>query len=63
MADIAREMFEKDGNLRREFQAKLNDEAFAKSPRARLNSYYRRSPYYDKRIDVYQVGRIISLAN
>lgn len=62
MEDIAREMLEKDGNLRREFQAKLNDEAFAKSPRARLNFFYRRSPYYDKRIGVYPVGRIISRA-
>ncbi|MCB1022808.1 MAG: peptidase M14 [Acidobacteria bacterium] len=58
MEDIAREMLEKDEKLRAEFNEMLKDEKFAKNPRARLNFFYRRSPYYDQRIGVYPVGRI-----
>ena len=59
MEKIAVEMLEKDANLRREFVEKLKDENFAKSARARLAFFYERSPYADKRIGVYPVGRII----
>jgi murein tripeptide amidase MpaA len=58
MEKIALEMLEKDQNLRKEFEEKLKDETFAKSPRARLAFFYERSPYADKRIGVYPVGRI-----
>ncbi len=58
MEKIAAEMLAKDANLKREFEEKLKDEKFAKSPRARLNFFYERSPYSDKRIGVYPVGRI-----
>ena len=58
MEKIAAEMLAKDEILRREFEEKLKDEAFAKSPRQRLNFFYQRSPYADKRIGVYPVGRI-----
>jgi murein tripeptide amidase MpaA len=58
MEKIAAEMLAKDAELRREFEEKLKDEKFAKSPRARLNFFYERSPYADKRIGVYPVGRI-----
>lgn len=57
---IAREMLEKDLNLRKEFEEKLQDENFAKNPRARLNFFYERSPYFDKRIGLYPVGRIVA---
>lgn len=57
---IAREMLEKDVNLRKEFEEKLQDENFAKNPRARLNFFYERSPYFDKRIGLYPVGRIVA---
>jgi murein tripeptide amidase MpaA len=57
---IAREMLEKDAELRKEFEEKLQDENFAKSPRARLNFFYERSPYFDKRIGLYPVGRIVA---
>ena len=56
---LAREMFEKDANLKKEFEEKLKDENFAKNPRARLNFFYERSPYFDKRIGLYPVGRIV----
>jgi hypothetical protein len=57
---LAREMLAKDGNLRKEFKEKLKDENFAKSPSARLNFFYLRSPYFDKRIGLYPVGRVTS---
>lgn len=56
---IAGEMLEKDANLKKEFEEKLKDETFAKNPRARLNFFYERSPYFDKRIGLYPVGRIV----
>ena len=58
MEKIAAEMLLKDANLRAEFEEKLKDEKFAKSPRMRLNFFYERSPYSDKRIGIYPVGRI-----
>jgi hypothetical protein len=58
MEKIAAEMLEKDANLRKEFEEKLKDETFAKSPRTRLAFFYERSPYADKSIGVYPVGRI-----
>ena len=57
---LAREMLEKDANLRKEFEEKLKDENFARNPRARLNFFYERSPYFDKRIGLYPVGRIVT---
>ncbi len=60
MEDIASEMLAKDENLRNEFAEKLKDDKFEKSPRARMNFFYRRSPFYDKRIGIYPVGRIVS---
>ena len=56
---LAREMLAKDEKLRKEFEEKLKDEKFAKSPFARLSFFYERSPYFDKRIGLYPVGRII----
>ncbi len=56
---LAREMLAKDENLRKEFEEKLKDENFAKNPRARLTFFYERSPYFDKRIGLYPVGRIV----
>ncbi len=53
---LAREMLAKDENLRKEFDEKLKDESFAKSPQARLRFFYDRSPYYDKKIGLYPVG-------
>lgn len=58
--NLAREMLEKDANLRKEFEEKLKDENFAKSARARLNFFYERSPYFDKKIGLYPVGRIVA---
>jgi murein tripeptide amidase MpaA len=57
---LAREMLAKDANLKKEFEEKLKDEKFAKSPQMRLRFFYDRSPYLDKRIGLYPVGRIIN---
>ncbi len=56
---LAREMMAKNPGLKKEFEEKLKDEKFAKNPRARLNFFYERSPYFDRRIGLYPVGRII----
>jgi hypothetical protein len=60
MEPIARAMLEKDPELKREFEERLSsDEEFAKSAGARLNFFYRRSPYWDDRLNVYPVARLI----
>ncbi|MDJ0836512.1 MAG: M14 family metallopeptidase [Acidobacteriota bacterium] len=56
---MAAAMLAKDPELKKAFQAKLEaDEEFAKNPRARLNWFYERSPYMDKRWRLYPVGRV-----
>jgi hypothetical protein len=57
----ALEMIRKDPELKREFDEKLKDPEFAKNPRARLNFFYERSPYYlNQKVGIYPVGRITS---
>jgi Zinc carboxypeptidase len=56
---VATEMLAKDENLRKEFNEKLKDEKFAKSPSARLRFFYERSPYSKERLGYYPIGRII----
>jgi murein tripeptide amidase MpaA len=56
---LARKMLAEDAALKTEFEEKLKVEAFAKNPQARLRFFYERSPYYDKRIGLYPVGRIL----
>jgi murein tripeptide amidase MpaA len=60
MEPIARQMLAKDENLRREFEERLKDENFRKSAGARLRFFYERSPYFDNRIGLYPVGRIVT---
>jgi hypothetical protein len=56
---LAREMLAKDASLRREFEQKLaTDPKFAASPTARLNFFYERSPYWDRQMNLYPVGRV-----
>ena len=58
---LAREMLAKDAKLRDEYQQKLaSDSKFAASPRARLEFFYRRSPYWDQQMGLYPVGRIVT---
>jgi murein tripeptide amidase MpaA len=61
---LAREMLQKDENLRREFEKRLmSDPKFAASPRERLSFFYERSPYWDQQMNLYPVGRIVSEQN
>lgn len=58
---LAREMLARDESLRREFEQKVaNDPKFAASARARLNFFYERSPYWDRLMNLYPVGRVTS---
>lgn len=60
MEKMARKMLAENPALKREFEEKKsNDEEFANDPRAILDWFYRRTPYWDKRINVYPVGRIL----
>ncbi|MBX3300488.1 MAG: M14 family metallopeptidase [Acidobacteria bacterium] len=57
---LAIEMMRSDPALKAEFEEKLKDEYFARNPRARLNFFYERSPYYlRQKIGVYPVGRLL----
>ncbi len=57
---LARRMLAEDPELKREFEEKLRtDEKFAKSPGARLHFFYRRSPYWDEKQNVYPVARLL----
>lgn len=58
---LAREMLASDPRLREEFQKRLRSDAnFASNPQARLEFFYKRSPYWDSRMNLYPVGRIIT---
>ncbi len=61
---LAREMLAKDANLKKGFEAKLKDETFAKNPRAGLNFFYERSPYFlNQHVGFYRVGCIVEKLN
>ena len=56
---LAREMMSKDPELRGEFARRLAaDPKFASSPRERLQFFYERSPYWDRQLNLYPVGRV-----
>ena len=55
---IARKMLEGDPALKEEFEKALENEDFAKSPSARLNWFFVRSPYYDQVLNRYPVFKI-----
>ena len=59
---LAREMMAKEPALKAEFEARVqSDPAFAASPAARLDFFFRRSPWWDPNQDRYPVGRLRSL--
>ncbi|MBD0373585.1 MAG: M14 family metallopeptidase [Pyrinomonadaceae bacterium] len=61
---LARDMLARDENLRREFEERLKRDAkFAASPEARLKFFYERSPYWDRQMNLYPVGRITTELN
>ena len=57
---LAREMLATSPEVRDEFERKLaSDQSFAANPRARLEFFYQRSPYWDAQMNLYPVGRIV----
>ncbi len=59
MEEYARMMLASDAELKSEFETKFkSDSTFAKSPGAILMWFYRHSPYWDKKMNVYPVGKI-----
>jgi hypothetical protein len=64
MESIAQEMMDSNHVLKSEFQQKLaEDEEFRNSARQRLFFFYKKSPYYDKKHNVYPVLRVMNLAD
>jgi hypothetical protein len=60
MEKVAEEMLANNPELKMEFESKLkNDEAFKNDPRARLDFFYERSPYFDKQKNVYPILRVV----
>lgn len=63
MEGMAREMLAADPELRREFEERrAADPVFAGSQAAVLDWFFRRTPYWDDRLNVYPVGRIVDPA-
>ena len=59
---LARQMMAHHPVLQQEFEHLLAlNEEFAASPSERLRFFYRRSPYWDPQMNLYPVGRIISV--
>jgi len=55
---VARQMLSQDATLKQEFERRLReDAAFAGSPDARLEFFYRRHPSWDERYGLYPVYR------
>ncbi|MCA1634687.1 MAG: M14 family metallopeptidase [Acidobacteria bacterium] len=60
---LARELMSKDEKLRREFEQRVaSDPKFAASPSERLRFFYERSPYFDREVNLYPVGRVTAPA-
>jgi len=55
---LAREMMAEDPALRQEFKQMIaSNQDFAANPNERLQFFYMRSPYWDRHINLYPVGR------
>jgi hypothetical protein len=60
MEPMARKMLEEDSGLRAAFDDMLaTDSTFAANPRARLQWFYERTPFYDDQNRLYPVGRSV----
>jgi len=60
MEPLAQDMMNAHPEIKREFEQRLReDENFAHDPRARLQFFYERSPYWDNEKDRYPVVRVI----
>ncbi|MET0534608.1 MAG: M14 family metallopeptidase [Steroidobacter sp.] len=55
--EVGEEMLRTDPTLRREFERRLEDPAFARDPTARLEFFYRRHSSWDEQFNLYPVFR------
>ncbi|MFC6632012.1 M14 family metallopeptidase [Microbulbifer taiwanensis] len=55
LVPLAQQMLQRDPALKKEFEQRLQDKAFAEDPKARLDFFYQRSPYYDQVYLMYPV--------
>lgn len=61
MEPIAKKMLNENPELKKEFYAKIySDEEFKKDSDARLNFFYSRTKYFDKKYNVYPVMRVVN---
>lgn len=60
MEKMAREMIARDDKLKKEFEEKMKDQKFAGNSWEILNWFYSKTPYWDNRINLYPVGRIMN---
>jgi hypothetical protein len=59
---LARNLLAADPKLKSEFEEKVaRDAKFAAGPRERLNWFLQRSPWWDRRIGLYPVGKVDSI--
>ncbi len=64
MEPIAEKMYNENPELRKEFDLKIKtDEKFKNNSRARLNFFYKRSPYYDQKHNYYPITRLVKVIN
>jgi hypothetical protein len=56
--EVAEQMLKSDPAVRREFDKRLEDPAFARDPAARLAFFYRRHASWDERLNLYPVYRV-----
>ncbi len=62
MERMAREMLSKDTLLKQEFEQKrATDKRFANDPEAIINWFYSKTPYWDHQLNLYPVGRLMSM--
>ncbi len=61
MEQMAREMLEADADLKKQFERKMEtDKEFASNSYGIINWFYQHSPYWDKSVGQYPIGRIES---
>ena len=59
MESLVPEMLKKDPQLKDEFERKKNaDTIFAKNPNLIMNWFFSKTPYWDKKKDIYPIGKI-----
>ena len=55
---VAADMLAHDPKIAAEFKQRLTDPAFAASPQARLDFFYRHHPSWDERLNLYPIYRV-----